>query len=475
MLEPVSRDEFVESSRLLWCSGKDRRSPDRTAAPEWPRDVGRSRMWARLVVGAVSSAAMLLGAMLLGMFSSRGAMHFRPLSSHWQRSLISTSASECEDVFLGDPCFRAVAWAMTHGIDEHPDWYYGLESGAAFADFQIVLHIKKQASCKLPCGVDVGKVTKRLKFRPDQQEEAAGPEAPVLPAATPATSPLPPMTAPSTTPSTLPPTPLPVAPPAAPVAPPAAPACTPKRAVESPSLFCFEVMHPDGVELELVQSQWTERASIFACNDFAVISQRAITLGVDECGNEIGTWVNDVADVPMGDAGAATSSFLNTQAFMVAWDTLIGSGKLWDHAFIVKADPDCVFFPSRLRSHVVPQENANSYFLNCNIEGEAKLFGALEVFSMVSIRLYSEKIDTCKSLDWNKWGEDLYMQVCLKVLGSAGIPDFDLVGDDRCSPAACSDTDKVAYHPYKDVQRYWECHRESKEAVESKGLPQLGI
>jgi len=234
-------------------------------------------------------------------------------------------------------------------------------------------------------------------------------------------------------------------------------------------------MQTEGPELLLVKSQWERRSSIFACNDYAVIAAGKIQLGVDECGNPMNTWVNDLPDVPMGVEGAATSSYLNTKVFIMAWDTLINSGKLWDCDFSIKADPDCVFFPSRLRQHVAPQQNANAYYLNCNYNGDPKLFGALEVFSTEAIKAYSEKIIACKEMDWKKWGEDLYMQVCLHILGSDAVKDYDLVGDKRCHAAPCSDTTKVSYHPFKDEASYWKCHTESADSARNKGLPQFAV
>lgn len=234
-------------------------------------------------------------------------------------------------------------------------------------------------------------------------------------------------------------------------------------------------MQAKGVEFELVRSQFQARSSIFACNKYAVISAQKLELGKDDCGNMKGTWVNDLPEVPMGDEKADTQSFLNTKVFIMAWDTLMNSGEFWDMDFAVKADPDCVFFPSRLRSHVAPQLNANAYFLNCLYDSKPKIFGALEVFSTVALKNYQAHIVTCKEMDWSEWGEDLYMQVCMKVLGAIAAEDYDLVGDDRCKGAPCSDVSKVAYHPYKDLATFWTCHNTSAQAAKKQGMPQLAI
>lgn len=226
-------------------------------------------------------------------------------------------------------------------------------------------------------------------------------------------------------------------------------------------------MQVSGVEPELLSMQWTSRRSIFACDDYAVISSRPMSLGKDECGNDIWTWVNDLPSVPMGkigQPGIATGSYLNTRTFIMAWDTLINSGKIWNNDFVVKADPDCVFFPDRLREHARPLKGIATFFLNCQMQ-EAKLFGALEVFSTPALRKYQSQVVVCKSqLHWQGWGEDLYMEQCMKLMGVPGSTDLNMVGDDRCRGAPCSDFTRVAYHPFKDKASWEGCHDQSYNA-----------
>lgn len=226
-------------------------------------------------------------------------------------------------------------------------------------------------------------------------------------------------------------------------------------------------MQVHGSERELIGQQWEKRMSIFACDDFAVIAQKQLSLGKDECGNDIMTWVNDLPSVPMGkigQPGVTTSSYLNTQTFLIAWDTLMNSGKLWDRDFVVKVDPDCVFFPDRLREHTLAYKGQNVFFLNCGMNG-GKLFGALEVISVPAMRIYQGQVSTCQSkLPWKGWGEDLYMEQCLKMIQVTAASDFNLVGDNRCRGAPCSDTSRVAYHPFKDTAAYETCYEQSHSA-----------
>jgi len=229
-------------------------------------------------------------------------------------------------------------------------------------------------------------------------------------------------------------------------------------------------MQAEGGEPELLRAQFKARASIFACDDFAVISARSESLGEDECGNAVQTWVNDLPMVPMGQLGApgvATASYLNTKTFLMAWETLMNSGKIWPHDFVVKADPDCVFFPDRLRRHALPYKGSSTFFLNCQMQGD-KLFGALEVFSVAALRQYQSQVYVCRNnLHWHGWGEDLYMEQCMKLMGVQGTVDVDLVGDDRCRAAPCGDFSRVAYHPFKDIKGWKRCHDESSTAEQA--------
>jgi len=210
-----------------------------------------------------------------------------------------------------------------------------------------------------------------------------------------------------------------------------------------------------------MREQLRRRTGIFACNDYAVISKVNVSLGYGNKGcGEVYTWVNNVPQVPVGQYGmngATTSSWLNTYTFIMAWDTLMNSGKLWKHQWVVKVDPDAVFFPDRLRNRVRPFTGGSKFIFNCNSNGP-KIYGALEVFSMEAISAYHDRVGACKNMNWHGWGEDMYMQECMKSVGAAGVTQFDLVADERCQNAACSDGSKAAFHAYKNVPAWKGCY-----------------
>lgn len=219
-------------------------------------------------------------------------------------------------------------------------------------------------------------------------------------------------------------------------------------------------MQPGSLELNLVQGQFENNASIFTCNDYSVISPKKVLLGRNQCGAEVWTLVNPSAVASIGHYGQdgdTTSSFLNTMTFIRAWDLLLSENKIWKSDWAVKVDPDAVFFPARLREHVRAHTGRPVIILNCFWENTAKLFGAIEVFSKQAMLRYQQGEQKCKALDWHGWGEDYYMQTCMKLLEVESVEDYSLVGDDRCKHHACTDNKVVAYHPYKDPAAYWTC------------------
>lgn len=185
-------------------------------------------------------------------------------------------------------------------------------------------------------------------------------------------------------------------------------------------------------------------------------------------GSDVMTWVNKAIPVSMGEYGVngqKTDSFLNTATFLLAWDTLISSGTLWLFDFVVKVDPDAVFFPDRLRLHVQAYTGRSVYVPNCGKWASGpKLYGSIEVFSTQAIHTYARRVSDCKSLPWQGWGEDYYMQHCMDLLGVQMASDFQQVGDERCVAAPCSDWTKVAYHDFKDPEKWMDCFNEATRA-----------
>jgi len=155
------------------------------------------------------------------------------------------------------------------------------------------------------------------------------------------------------------------------------------------------------------------------------------------------TWVDPAKRVPMGGNGANTKSWLNSAIFINAWKIILES-KIWVNAqYIVKADPDAVFFPDRLVAYLghagAWHHKENQFAVNCNFQGKTKLFGALEVFTHESIYKFNNQFDDCKSqLPWKEqgMGEDEYMEQCMLTVIKAKSNNLEeLMQDNACGMA----------------------------------------
>lgn len=243
--------------------------------------------------------------------------------------------------------------------------------------------------------------------------------------------------------------------------------CKMEHADDKPSLFCWSVMF-DG-DKDLIKSQFTGRAGMFACNDFMVLGKEEMSIGKDDCGVERKTVKKDLPDVEKGMYGvngAMTSSWLNVPIFVICWDAVIESNKVWENDFTVKVDPDTVFFPGRLGYHMKEHVGKPVYTTDCRFWGGdpvGKLFGSIEVVSKEGIGAYNGNKQTCKDLPWQGWGEDYWLDECMNAIGVPGEIIADWVTDGTCPEggyAECSDN-FIAMHPYKDSGAWWDCWKKS--------------
>jgi len=226
--------------------------------------------------------------------------------------------------------------------------------------------------------------------------------------------------------------------------------------------------------VELVNEQYSRRTSIFGCEEFSIYSNGGVIQVGSTTSKQIKTPSATIGD--MSAKGVTTNSWLNTMIFIEAWEMVLEEEKWWSHAWTVKADPDAVFFPDRLQAKLQPfypagiTDGPSLLVGNCDRTwgGEPKtlkLFGSLEIFSRNAIGTYKAFGGQCKKdLDWEGWGEDFFMQRCLKLLHVDTVNGTDLIGDKRCHAAPCTDTSKVAFHPFKSKGEYVNCWEQSMAA-----------
>jgi len=78
-------------------------------------------------------------------------------------TIVPRPLTNCQAAIPGSECFQDVIWAMSHGVQQHPEWYRGLSSSSSFDEFQDFLHnhVQTNRNCPAPCGSSSSKGTAR--------------------------------------------------------------------------------------------------------------------------------------------------------------------------------------------------------------------------------------------------------------------------------------------------------------------------
>jgi len=231
------------------------------------------------------------------------------------------------------------------------------------------------------------------------------------------------------------------------------------------SLLCFSVIQANGYELALVKVQVGNNVSIFACDEFTVFSDTRV-LVARRPPADVWTAVLGVSlRAPVG----LKSHLLNTEIFLKAWENPSVRDRYAHFDWTVKVDPDAVFFPDRLRTHMAltwawdyPGLKTNGmYIRNCRpLADGLGLYGAIEILSRRAVEVLLTGKDQCPGA--SELGEDLFMQHCLDTLNVNHVYDFGLIADAYCreDPSPCV-AGKVAFHPFKSTATYSMCLREA--------------
>lgn len=346
----------------------------------------------------------------------------------------------CHTTLPGESCYRDVDFALSRGIFEHPGWYPGLNPRSTLEDFQGILAENPKLKCPRPCPCRTAQpgsachdsikwvLREGLAKNPAwyvglnfysrfeavqarlHEDKGSTCDRP----------------------------------------------CTPRR-WGNPSLFCWAIFRSTGYELELVRSQAARAVGIFECDEFASLSDAALDLG---------RGISTILIPPCEHVGTSKDgTAANTLIFMTAWWTLYHDVRWRSHNWIIKADPDAVLLPNRLRDHLRPHTGRAVFVKNCGKwpgPGWPMMFGSLEAFSREAMEIYYNGAETCKrDLQWQAWGEDLFMGSCMERLGVVGVADTTIIGDNVCTGANCFDGVAAAYHPFKSAAAWFRCRSQA--------------
>ncbi|CAE8655221.1 unnamed protein product, partial [Polarella glacialis] len=246
------------------------------------------------------------------------------------------------------------------------------------------------------------------------------------------------------------------------------------RALQKPepaSMLCVALMLPYSYEQDMLVMQFQEKANIFGCDHWAVYSNQEMKLAP-------GLVTRRVQTTQRCEIGGEFGTALNLGVFTALWRQVLLDDEYVKVNWIIKADPDTVFFPERLRPILKAMEKKEGngrdgkgvYLNNCKYG----LHGPIEVFSTRAISTLANDFETCFAY-FRKlcsgdclWGEDMWVDQCLqRVANVTRIDEFKLLSESHCDPEpgwnSCYDHSKVAFHPFKDISGYKTCLQSARE------------
>lgn len=111
------------------------------------------------------------------------------------------------------------------------------------------------------------------------------------------------------------------------------------------SLYCYCLMLPFGYEPKLLAAQKQKKVGVFECDEFTVFSNSTMLL---DTGHRVPLHVELLSFTLAVPYGGKWHTALNTPVFNKIWTKVKDMGIYLKHDWVVKADPDTVWFPKRL-------------------------------------------------------------------------------------------------------------------------------
>ena len=251
-----------------------------------------------------------------------------------------------------------------------------------------------------------------------------------------------------------------------------------------PVLFCWMLVRLESrSERDLARLHMSQRSrSLAACQHSLLLSNRSELLAD-------GVVVRHAVHGSLtARAGGSWSSSLNTHIFMQSWRAVAADMRSKSADWVVKVDPDTVFFAAQLQYLLAPlsanrrlwEARGGTYLHNAIAPwgpGGSPMtvhWGPLEVFStaaftqLASVPLACTRRMEREEREGRLGGEDWWADTCMDELRVRHIYVDRLLS----TTSACSDSTRraaessgpsfAAFHPFKSPHRWTRCSRESQ-------------
>lgn len=216
------------------------------------------------------------------------------------------------------------------------------------------------------------------------------------------------------------------------------------------SLFCFMAVLPGSAEEGLQWAAESKNTSIFECDEHGVFN----------------TWQSARADTGEVDTGGKQwKSVVNTDVFFNVWSHVLEDGRWRKHDWVVKVDPDAVFFAYRLKYKLERLHAPKGWPIY--IKNSVKDFGflgACEVLSVTAVKKYERYQHECFAAISAKSGEDGFIKGCMDMVGAGYMLEEDVLRT-PFHDGPCTDPGRVTFHPRKDPESWDKCFYQARDSA----------
>lgn len=241
------------------------------------------------------------------------------------------------------------------------------------------------------------------------------------------------------------------------------------------SLYCFVVVHSSSSNFRTIQHQAFVGSGIAACDELSVFSERRAHVAHH-------FW--SIPVVPFEITGFGRT--VGPVTLQAAW-RFLSEHYVWRvHDWVVKVDPETVFFPSALKAQLMTHAEGfhhvdkghGVYLMTCVKTSDMRMTNALEVVSQKAMATFSFNENACSDLGTSTQHLNVsWLQQCMQSLGSIGSNIGEVVLDSDCddlpkriAPNQCK-FDKIAFHPFRSVESWKECWEHAHDQATYAKVP----